>query len=54
MKFLIKKSIKIKLLWVEEADPTKYREEYGESLLSHDQLPEIANEVQNKHGKYKK
>lgn len=39
----------IKNLGVEKADPVKYAETYGESLVAAYEMPEIVNEVKRKH-----
>lgn len=39
----------IKDLGVEQADPVAYIQAHGDSLLTSNQLPEIANEVQSVH-----
>lgn len=43
-------STEIKDLGVEQADPVAYAQTHGETLLTQEQLPEIVNEVQSRHG----
>jgi hypothetical protein len=41
----------IKDLGVEQCDPDEYKKVYGEQLIAADELPEIANKVDEKHAK---